>query len=484
MRRKIGWLLLLVIGLVSGAAKAQDNPRSLLVMLINGDFYAWNEGNPAPERLTTWGYNFRPVLSPDGIFLAYMGWSPMTVDAIRRSGGIAGGELPGDIKVLDLATRQETIIAAQPEDASFFIEGTPDKAVMRSTPAWSVDGRWLAWTEFDYPEDGINRLVVHELASGQTTVLVPVFPQQGGVPSPMHVLWGDSGLIVRSMTPRPNVTTYAEDMTFLVYNENGVPLATVPVPQTDTQFMIDHLLAHFDGQETIAALFNDGTWTLLNPMTGQNTPAPGTLALGRTPAPASAIGALANPSTFGGPTDGTWDIIDALGQPTGVSIPLNDVPSAAQPAFSPDGQAVAYITGTTNQGVEVWRGGQTATVPAVEEDQLISAVVWSPTAWQVSTGGSFGQQPPSAFNCPDALPPRLIVGSTARVVAGGGPNNIRSDPFTTGSIVGEIPENAEFTVLRGPDCGGDIVWWEVDYNGVTGWTAEGQGQEYFTEPVQ
>jgi hypothetical protein len=480
---KIVWLLLL-FGLVAGVTQAQDNQPSPLIMLINGDFFAWNEGGPAPERLTNWGYNFRPVLSPDGAFMAYMGWSPITVDAIRRSGGIAGGELPGDVKVLDLGTRQETVIAAQPDGASFFVEGTSDKAVMRSTPAWSPDSRRLVWTEYDYPGEGINRLMLHDLVSGETMVLVPDFPAQGGVPVPMSVLWGLSGIVVRSITPRPNVPTYTEDMTFLVYNDNGALLATIPVPQTDNQFMIDHVLVNFDLHEHIGVLFNDGTWTLLDPMTGANVPPPGPLHFGRAVVPNSAIGAVATPSTTGSPTNGTWDIVDVDGRPVGVSIPLNDVPSASQPAFSPDGLAVAYITGTTNQGVEVWRGGQTAVVPPVEEDQLVTAVVWARPAWHVFTGGSFGEQPPSAFNCPDALPPRLFVGGMGRVVSGGGPNNIRSDPFTTGSIVGEIPEGAEFTVVRGPDCGGDIIWWQVEYNGVSGWTAEGQGQNYFTEPVQ
>ncbi|MBI5670992.1 MAG: PD40 domain-containing protein [Chloroflexi bacterium] len=480
---RIGLLVLLCLLVIAGAARAQDQ-TSALIMLINGDFYAWREGDPAPQRLTTWGYNFRPALSPDGNFLAYMAWSPITVEAIRRSGGIAGGELPGDIRVFDLATGQEQVVAAQPEGASFFVEGTPDKAVMRSAPVWSPDGRRLAWTEFDYPGELTNRLVIHDLETGASQVIVPTLPAQGGVPSPMAVLWTDSGLVVRSITPRPDAPTYTEDFNFLVYNENGALLATVPVPRTDTEFMIDHLAVNFDGQEYIAALYNVGTWILLNPLTGDNIPAPGLLQLSAAAAPQGAVSALAFPPETGAPTNGRWDIVDSQGNPTGLSIPLNDVPSASQPAFSPDGQAVAYITGTTTQGVEVWRGGQAATVPPVEEDQLISAVVWSPLVWRIASSGEFGQEPVSAFNCPDALPPRLAVGSTGRVIAGSGPNNLRAEPFTTAQVVAEIPEGGEFTVVRGPDCGGDIIWWQVEYNGVTGWTAEGQGQDYFAEPGQ
>ncbi len=469
-------LALLVMLAVAGAVHAQSGA---LVMLINGDFYAWNEGDSAPRRLTTWGFNFRPDLSPDGSFLAYMSWSPMTVEAVRRSGGIGGGELPGDIQMLDLATGRQTTIASQPADASFFIEGTPDKAVMRSAPVWSPDGRRLAWTEFDYPGELTNRLMLHDLTTGVSRVIVPAFPPQSGVPSPMTVLWSDSGLIVRSITPRPNATTYQEDVTFLVYDEIGALLASVPVPQTDTHFMIDHLLVNFNGQTMIAALYNTGTWILLNPLTGANVPAPGLLELRGTAA--SGIGALAFPPESG--SGGQWDIVDAQGNSLGMRLPLYTAPSTDQPALSPDGQAVAYITGMTSQGVEVWRAGQTVTIPPVEEDQLISAVVWSPLAWRIFAGGGTSDVPVSAFNCPNALPPRLVAGGQGRVIAGGAPNNLRAEPFTTAAVLGEVPAGGTFAVLRGPDCGGDIIWWQVNVNGVTGWTAESQGPAYYVEPA-
>lgn len=479
--RKLQLVALALLLLAAGGIVQAQNRAGALVMLINGDFYAWNESDPAPQRLTTWGFNFRPALSPDGNFLAYMSWSPITVEAIRRTGGIGGGELPGDIKVFDLAAGQESTIAGQPADASFFIEGTPDKAVMRSTPAWSPDGRRLAWTEFDYPGEALNRLLLHDLTTGETRVIAPALPPQSGVPSPMAVLWSDSGLIVRSITPRPNATTYQEDISFLVYDDIGALLATVPVPQTETDFMIDYQMVSFNEQAMIAALYNTGTWLLLNPFTGESVPAPGPLELRGA---ANGVAARNFPAAAGAPMGGQWDLVDAQGNSLGVSLPLTDVTSASQLAFSPDGQAVAYITGTTSQGVNVWRGGQTVTVPPVEEDQLISALVWWGPRWQIFTGGGFSNTAPAAFNCPDALPPRLVAGGQGRVIVGGAPNNLRAEPFTTAAIVGEIPAGGAFTVLRGPDCGGDVIWWQVDMNGLIGWTAESQGQDYFTEPAQ
>ena len=39
------------------------------------------------------------------------------------------------------------------------------------------------------------------------------------------------------------------------------------------------------------------------------------------------------------------------------------------------------------------------------------------------------------------------------------------------------------TVVGGPQCGNSGAWWQVSYNGVTGWTMEGQSSSYWTEAV-
>jgi uncharacterized protein YraI len=40
-----------------------------------------------------------------------------------------------------------------------------------------------------------------------------------------------------------------------------------------------------------------------------------------------------------------------------------------------------------------------------------------------------------------------------------------------------------FEVLDGPRCADDIMWWQVSYNGVEGWTGEAMGQSYWVEPI-
>jgi hypothetical protein len=105
--------------------------------------------------------------------------------------------------------------------------------------------------------------------------------------------------------------------------------------------------------------------------------------------------------------------------------------------------------------------------------------------WNGNTG-PFPPPPPSPPSC--ALPNRLIVGGMGRVTPGL-PNFVRSAPGTqsTGAnstVIGSIPGGGVFTVLSGPSCGTDgRWWWYVNYNGLVGWTGEGEGySSYWVEP--
>jgi hypothetical protein len=82
------------------------------------------------------------------------------------------------------------------------------------------------------------------------------------------------------------------------------------------------------------------------------------------------------------------------------------------------------------------------------------------------------------------LAPQLTVGQRG-VVLGTSPNNLRSGPTRNDEILTEIPGGSTFEVLAGPECDPDsgINWWQVDYAGQVGWTAEGDTSTYFVEPV-
>jgi hypothetical protein len=95
-----------------------------------------------------------------------------------------------------------------------------------------------------------------------------------------------------------------------------------------------------------------------------------------------------------------------------------------------------------------------------------------------------GIVPPSPQPAVCTLAPRLTVGQRG-VVTPGLPNSVRSQPNrnnNTSAVIGEIPGTGIFTVLAGPVCGDGLYWYQVNYNGLIGWTAEGQNGVYWLEP--
>jgi len=90
--------------------------------------------------------------------------------------------------------------------------------------------------------------------------------------------------------------------------------------------------------------------------------------------------------------------------------------------------------------------------------------------------------PAPAVQCPGAPAPRLVVGGQARVVPGL-PNRLRAEPTTSAAILTNIPPGGIFVVTGGPTCAEGYTWWQVNYNGSSGWTVEGSGNEYFVEPI-
>lgn len=104
--------------------------------------------------------------------------------------------------------------------------------------------------------------------------------------------------------------------------------------------------------------------------------------------------------------------------------------------------------------------------------------------WTIITYGDysyFGECAIPRYEC-GILPPRLTIGGQGYVEGDGFPNNLRSEPGESGNLIGEIPAGAQFSVVDGPQCGSNISFWQVNYNGTIGWTAEGQGTSYYLVP--
>lgn len=98
-----------------------------------------------------------------------------------------------------------------------------------------------------------------------------------------------------------------------------------------------------------------------------------------------------------------------------------------------------------------------------------------------SNSGSSSNGGGSGNSCPAHVEP-FDVGDRGKVTPGD-PNVLRSCAGTGCSQIGSIPGNGEFDVLGGPSCANGYWWWRVNYSGTTGWTAEGQGSDYWVMRV-
>ncbi|MDH5506700.1 MAG: protein kinase [Anaerolineae bacterium] len=88
--------------------------------------------------------------------------------------------------------------------------------------------------------------------------------------------------------------------------------------------------------------------------------------------------------------------------------------------------------------------------------------------------------------CTGAPRTRLAVGMRAFV--GLFPplaNTVRKTPGTSSQSLGKIQPGGKMTILDGPDCANNMVWWKVraTSGSLTGWTAEGNTQNYWLVPI-
>jgi hypothetical protein len=83
---------------------------------------------------------------------------------------------------------------------------------------------------------------------------------------------------------------------------------------------------------------------------------------------------------------------------------------------------------------------------------------------------------------------RLTAGSLAQVSeASTTPNRVRAGPSCGNDIIAQLPLGAVVEVLDGPVCADGLVFWKVESDLIldgVGWTAEGDGLEYYLEPYR
>jgi hypothetical protein len=105
-----------------------------------------------------------------------------------------------------------------------------------------------------------------------------------------------------------------------------------------------------------------------------------------------------------------------------------------------------------------------------------------------SSSQSGGSGAASTVQCSGfELPSRVKVGDKGRILPTDITVKLNSQPMRpslhpTSRIIGQLSTGALFAITGGPSCADGILWWQVNYNGTTGWIGEGQGTDYWFEP--
>lgn len=155
-----------------------------------------------------------------------------------------------------------------------------------------------------------------------------------------------------------------------------------------------------------------------------------------------------------------------------------------QLSWSSDGKFIAFEN-FPPEGVNEWIGIRLLNVES-GEILNVAAGVYTPS-WR-----PFKPQPqaqPTAavlVDCSDGWT-RLKVGERARVSgkAGDTPNRVRSEPTTGGKQIGLLQPGEVFLLLEGPVCADGLIFWKIESDAIPGgwgWTAEGDGSQYWLEP--
>jgi WD40 repeat protein len=139
----------------------------------------------------------------------------------------------------------------------------------------------------------------------------------------------------------------------------------------------------------------------------------------------------------------------------------------------PDGSQVAQVRVKGSlSGIAFLPDGRQLAVSTFDGMvRLLAAVGEAPTA--EATGAA------AAPTCGNAQPARLVVGGKGQVLQ---QLSLRESASASSKRLALLRARAVFTVRSGPVCQDSALWYEVEYNGRTGWIAEGDPQVYFVAP--
>lgn len=367
-------LILLVAGLPVHAQSSRGIALGKIIYLKSngleepygqqlGDFYSYAPGDATAVQETTWGFNDKPILSPNGQFVAYLSVPQFMVELFAADDPNA--LMAGGIKnvwLWNLATGDFTRIADQPTDATAF------NGIYRSQPAWSPDSTQLAWVEMAVTESAItSQLMVYNLVDGTTQVAldgISIGFQDAGFYIPDTLQWGDSLLWAYFTFGLGEDGSQGGNVVDLINQGTLSNRFEINYMDNDPAFIRAYWMQR-NGTWVIGLQFEGNLWQILNPVTGER-------ATMQTPP------ILYTPAGQGyglGYDDGGWyGFADS-------SFGLGTGESTVAAALAPDGNSIAIVH-DDGAGILMTPDGL-GFIPDKDGNEAtgLIAVVWSPMIW-------------------------------------------------------------------------------------------------------
>lgn len=354
--------LALPLSAVTRASAADATPP--LILIVNGDLWAWTGADQPLKQLTTWGYNSDPVISPNGKYVAYKSLPQFAVDDLKINGGRSGVP-PANLWVLDLATGAGTRIADQPPDAGYAGRGKDEKFTSRPQPAWSPDSKFVAWGEMIGAKKDASgafagnweQLIIYDLAKKSGRVAVKDLPGYQGLTDGTTVDWGAGGLLFLTPQGAPNT----DPDTVYIYSPEGKQLARYALSGVDCPCYSAHWI-----EDEAKALILVEPWFLLDPATGKKVTTTARLELYSLSAP---------DGVYLSQIDDAW----YAAEPGKPAFELKDLDRLESVSISPDGKQFAYLG---NNRLKVFSGGQVKEVP-LGAGQSLTGWAWGAVGWRL-----------------------------------------------------------------------------------------------------
>lgn len=471
------------IGLMASFSGQTQGLGQEFITSYNGDLWKFNVTDNSSIQLTTSGYNHSPILSPDGLKITYTSIAPETIDRTKR-GGI-GFYDANNIYVMDVTTEQVTLIADQ--------VGAGVEGYLHSQPSWSSDSTKLIWTQLERTSQSSNAtLQIYDLNTSMTSIFVqeahnvvgdagmvgfdPIEWAEGGIATMINIYTNDGvGKILEIYNPDTGVLTTYDFSAFSSINS----ITSEPSGYSINVHSFEWV--NYQGRSMIA-LQGESRWELFDPIDGSRIPLDFPPRL-RNNSASNSLELVPIPSVDN-PYEIEWQVDD------GQSTYSTGYTGWRTPTISADGTMIAWHD---NNGVSTWQVGIGETILLADdtlydnEDYLkptgASSVAWGVAEWYIDEIIS--------KDCPNSPPTRLtpdvnINDVVYAIVMPGDPNNIRSDVGE--SVIGKIPSGESMEITGASKCDDNgIRYYPIhfynDGNPIDGWTAEGQGSDYWIEPV-